>query len=73
MDISKVLSRSDEIRLPFAEKLLNKITNKEERLKLINMKNNKNESILDYFESRNITNMIQWIQKQIADCQINEE
>ena len=51
-----------------AQKLLNKITDKKEKLKLIEMKNNENESVLDYAKSENIPNFVKFVENEIENC-----
>ena len=48
--------------LYLAQLLLDCITDNEPKVKLIEMRNNENESILDYAKTENIPNVINWIQ-----------
>lgn len=54
--------------LYFAEKLLKKITKKEEKLRLIAMKDENNQSILDWAKESRIPNVVQFLENQINSC-----
>eukprot|EP01084_Bolivina_argentea_P181177 312942_1 len=51
--------------ISLAEKLLNKIDDKKEKLRLIQMKDSNNKTILDHASDANIPNIVKWIENQI--------
>merc|ERR1712176_851391 len=51
-----------------AQKLLDKVSDKAKKLKLIQMENNEKMNILDYVKERDIPAVDEWIQKQMALC-----